>query len=90
FRTQAAVPPPPADANLSRALHIDVRAPFSQALREFGEYAGWKLAATPRLRPWQKRGLTVLLRWSLRAMAALHRIRPRPVPGSSSPSLMSR
>ena len=81
FRTPAAAPSPPADSNLSRALHIDVRAPFSQALREFGEYAGWKLAATPRLRPWQKRGLTVLLRWSLRAMAALNHIRPRPVPG---------
>lgn len=59
--------------NPARVLSIDVRAPFGEAVREFGQYAGQKLAATPRLRRWQKRGLAVLLRWSLRAAAALAR-----------------
>ena len=57
-------------------LTIDVRAPFGAVLREFGQYTSRKLAATPRLRSWQKRGLAVLLRWSLRVAARLARTRP--------------
>jgi hypothetical protein len=77
FAAPAAVPDPSAAAS-PRALHIDARVPFGQVLREFGEYAGLKLAATPRLRSWQKRALAVLLRWSLRGAAALTRVRVRP------------
>ena len=73
FRTPASALSPSASPNHGRVLSIDVRAPFGEALREFGQYAGQKLVATPRLRQWQKRGLAVLLRWSLRAAAALAR-----------------
>lgn len=57
------------------ALHVDVRVPFSQVLREFVEYTCRKLAATPRLRSWQKRGLAVLLHWILRGTTTLAQAR---------------
>lgn len=57
------------------ALHVDTRVPFSEVLREFGEYASRKLAATPRLRPWQKRGLETLLGLILRAAIKVSRLR---------------
>lgn len=66
-------PLPTASAE-TRALHVDTRMPFSQALREFGEYAGRKLTDTPRLRPWQKRGLAIVLRFILHSAARLTRI----------------
>ena len=61
----------------SRALHVDDRTPFILVLREFSQYASQKLAATPRLRHWQKRGLGILLRWGLWVAAALTRVRVR-------------
>lgn len=68
----------PAVPAMPRALHVDARMSFSQVLLEFGEYAGQKLATTPRLRPWQKRGLTALLRLSLRGAFRLAQSRVRP------------
>lgn len=76
FGTVAAVSPRTEPITPAILLTIDVRAPFGAVLREFGQYTSRKLAATPRLRSWQKRGLAVLLRWSLRVTTALARTRP--------------
>jgi len=76
FGTTATVSPRAEPITPATLLTIDVRAPFGAVLREFGQYTSRKLAATPRLRSWQKRGLAVLLRWSLRVMTALARTRP--------------
>jgi len=67
--------PLPSTSIEPHALHVDTRVPFSEVLREFGEYAGRKLVDTPRLRPWQKRGLQTVLRLILRASIKLSRLR---------------
>jgi hypothetical protein len=46
-------------------------------LEEFGAYARQKLIASPRLRPWQKRGLAALLAGGLRAARVLATLRLR-------------
>ncbi|MDV7389708.1 hypothetical protein RZS08_00080, partial [Arthrospira platensis SPKY1] len=48
FTMSATLPEESAANDSPRALHIDARFPFSQALREFGQYARLKLATTPR------------------------------------------
>ena len=67
--------PLPIESTEPHALHVDTRVPFSEVLREFGEYAGRKLIDTPRLRPWQKRGLAALLRLILSTAIKLSRLR---------------
>lgn len=67
--------PLPMESTEPHALHVDTRVPFSEVLREFGEYAGRKLIDTPRLRPWQKRGLAALLRLILSTAIKLSRLR---------------
>lgn len=64
----------PTSEESPHALHVDTRVPFSQVLREFGDYAGRKLADTPRLRSWQKRSLATVLRLTLRGATRLTRI----------------
>lgn len=77
FTAPVATPEALEEKHAPHALHIDVRVPFSQVLREFGQYTRQKLAATPRLRAWQKRGLGVLLRWGLRGAATLAQVRSK-------------
>ena len=78
FNAPVEAPDSPAADHRPRAVHIDVRVPFGQILQELGEYARLKLAATPRLRPWQKGVLMTLLRWGLRGAAMLIRVRAIP------------
>ncbi len=59
----------------TQALHVDVRAPFGQVAREFGDYVERKLMMTPRLKAWQKQSLTRALQWMLRMTTAANRIR---------------
>lgn len=59
----------------SKALHVDVRAPFGQVAREFGDYVERKLMMSPRLRAWQKQSLKRALQWMLRMVTAPSRIR---------------
>lgn len=73
FTTPAVLAP---DENApARALYVDVQAPFTRVLEEFGDYARQKLVATPRLRAWQKRGLAALLAGGLRGARALATLR---------------
>ncbi len=65
----------PLDDPPARALYVDVQAPFTKVLEEFGDYARQKLIATPRLRAWQKRGLAALLAGGLRVGKALATLR---------------
>ncbi len=65
----------PAENAPARALYVDVQAPFTRVLEEFGDYARQKLVATPRLRAWQKRGLAALLAGGLRGARALATLR---------------
>ncbi len=65
----------PAENAPTRALYVDVQAPFTRVLEEFGDYARQKLVATPRLRAWQKRGLAALLAGGLRGARALATLR---------------
>jgi hypothetical protein len=58
-------------------LYVDVQAPFTRVLEEFGDYARQKIIATPRLRSWQKRGLAALLAGGLRVARALATLRLR-------------
>lgn len=77
FATAPALAPLPNANTPARVVYIDVQAPFSQALEEFGHYARQKLAATPRLRTWQKRWLRAILGYGLRGAKALATLRRR-------------
>lgn len=77
FAASPALAPLPNANTPARVVYIDVQAPFSQALEEFGHYAGQKLAATPRLRTWQKRWLRAILGYGLRGAKALATLRRR-------------
>ncbi len=65
----------PAGDAPARALYVDAQVPFTRVLAEFGDYARQKLVASPRLRPWQKRGLAALLAGGLRMMRAVATLR---------------
>ena len=69
------VAPAPAEDAPVRALYVDVQAPFARVLDEFGDYARQKLIASPRLCPWQKRGLAALLGGGLRVARAVATLR---------------
>ena len=65
----------PTEEAPARTLYVDAQAPFTRVLAEFGDYARQKLIASPRLRPWQKRGLAALLAGGLRMMRAVATLR---------------